>query len=144
MNELQWLNQTRMLKRPVEPSHELWPEIAARLTPHTRSARSPRSRWLPWAMAATLAAVSVFAGTLVWQQHANQATHLAAHVAPTAVTPWKPRDPHLVGAAIELNVARDQLARAIHDAPDDTYLRDMLAHANAQVRRLKQLPQRAG
>jgi hypothetical protein len=144
MNEFQWLNQTRALKQPVEPSHDLWPEIAARLSTHAESPTSQRSWLLPWAMAAALAAVSVFAGALVWQQRAAPATRLAAHVAPSATTPWKPRDPHLVGAAIELNVAREQLARAIDHAPDDAYLRDMLEHANAQVRRLKQLPQRAG
>ncbi len=144
MNEFEWLKQTRALRQPVDPPHDLWPAIAARIDTPTRSATTRTPRLLPWAMAATLAAFSMLAGVLAWQQRVSPTPPAVAHVAPAAIKPWKPRDPHLVGAAIELNIARKQLLRAIHQAPNDVYLRHMLAHANKQVRRLQQLPYRAG
>lgn len=144
MNEFEWLKQTRALRQPVDPPRDLWAGIAARIDASAKPASSRPPRLLPWAMAATLAAFSVLAGVVAWQQHAAPTPRLAVQAQPATFTPWKPRDPHLVGAAIELNIARRQLARAIRTAPDKPYLQHMLAHTNQQVERLQQLPHRAG
>ncbi len=145
MNEFEWLKQTRALRQPVDPPRDLWPGIAARIGTQAAPGSRRPPRLLPWAMAAALAALSVLAGALAWQQQVTPpAPRVATHVAPAAIRPWTPRNPHLVGAAIELNIARRQLARAIRRDPDSAYLRHMLAHANQQVRRLQQLPHRAG
>ena len=144
MNEFEWLKQTRALARPEPPRHDLWSGIAARIdTPANASTHRP-SRLLPWAMAASLAAVSMLAGALVWQQHLTPTPQLAMHAPPVQITPWKPRNPLLAGPAIELNLAQQQLARAIQRSPHDPFLRHMLAYTNAQVERLQQLPHSAG
>lgn len=143
MNEFEWLKQTRALRQPHPPSRDLWPDIAARLGTQTATPPQPARRW-PWAIAAALGAVSLLAGLLAWQQTPAPATRLAQRATPTTSTPWKPRDPHFVGAAIELNLARQQLARAIRRAPRDRYLRELLEHTNQQLLRLHQLEQRAG
>lgn len=146
MNEFEWLKQTRALRQPVEPESDLWAGIAERInTPAKTPSEVPRrARLLPWAMAASLAALSVLAGTLAWQQKPASPPQLASRATPVAATPWKPHDPRLVGAAIELNTARRQLVRAIHRAPRDTYLQHMLANTNRQLERLQQLERRAG
>lgn len=48
---LRW--QLRALRQPVEPGRDLWPDIAARLTPPRRA--RPRRAWGAWALAATIA-----------------------------------------------------------------------------------------
>lgn len=145
MNEFQWLKQTRALRQPTEPRSDLWPGIAERIGTPSQPARTHRSRLLPWAMAASLAALSVLACTLAWRQQAMPpAPHLASRSVPAATTPWKPRDPRLTGAAIELHIAHRQLTRAIRRAPHDVFLQRMLQHTNQQLVRLQQLEQRAG
>lgn len=141
MNEFEWLKQTRALATPASPHDDLWPGIAVRLTAATPVTSKPRT--LPWLMAASLAAVSVLAGTLAWQQPPLPTPRVAI-VSPNATAPWKPRDPRLTGAAIELNVARAELARAIARAPHDAYLQTLLLHTDQQLYRLKQLERRAG
>lgn len=144
MNEFEWLKQTRALKQPVEPRSDLWSGIAERIGPTAQQAPAHHSRLLPWAMAASLAALSVLAGVLAWRQQPVPTPQLATRATPATVAPWKPHDPRLTGAAIELNVARRQLVRAIHRAPRDTYLQHMLTHTNHQLERLQQLERRAG
>lgn len=164
MNEFEWLKQTRALDRPVEPRRNLWPGIAARIEATAIPSPARPSRLLPWAMAAALAALSVLAGVLAWRQQAlptmqagRQAILATATTTPphenratppfgsrATSVPWKPRDPRLAGAAIELDIARRQLVRAIHAAPRDTYLQHMLAHTDRQLDRLQQLDRRAG
>lgn len=144
MNEFEWLQQTRALNRPVSPQNDLWPGIAERLDAPAQPARR-RPHLLPWAMAASLAALSVLAGTLAWRQQVTPTPRLATRaVMPTDTPAWKPRDPRLTGAAIELHIARQQLSRAIRRAPDDVFLQRMLQHANQQLDRLQQLEHRAG
>lgn len=145
MNEFQWLRQTRALNRAEPPRHDLWPDIARRIHALAPPLRTRRQRLLPWAMAAALVMVSVLAGTLAWRMPVVPDTlQVAATVAPTAATPWKPRDPLLVGPAIELNVARRQLVQAIDQAPHDAYLREMLHYTDQQIDRLQQLEHEAG
>src|SRR5699024_8906224 len=108
----------------------------------SKTTRHPRL--LPWAMAASVAAISLLAGALAWHQPPVSAPRMATHAAPTTVTPWRPHDPRLVGAAIEINSARRALVHAIRRAPRDTYLQRMLLNTNRQLQRLQQLQHRAG
>lgn len=144
MNEFEWLKQTRALARPEPPRHDLWTGIAARINPPGETSTHRPSRLLPWAMAASLAAFSVLAGVIAWQQQTAPTPHLVMHATPAQTTPWKPRNPLLAGPAIELQLAQQQLARAIRRSPHDPFLRHMLAYTNAQVERLQQLPHDAG
>lgn len=139
MNEFEWLKQTRALGQPVPPKRDLWSGIAARIETMPRSNTPRSSRLLPWAMAASLAVVSLLAGTVVWQQSPASSAQSMART-----TPWITDNPQLQGAAIELNIARLQLARAIDKSPRSAYLRRMLKHTNQQVQRLQQLAHRAG
>lgn len=143
MNEFEWLKQTRALNELITPRSDLWPSIANRLT-SIPQAPSHGPRLLPWATAASLAAISLLAGTLALRQYAVSVPPLSASAIATATTPWKPHDPRLVGAAIELNIARRELLGAIRQAPQDTYLQHMLLDTNMQVARLQKLEQRAG
>ncbi len=145
MNEFEWLKQTRALKRPVATRRDLWPGIAQRINAAAIARPTARQRLLPWAMAAALAAISVAAGWVASRQQIVPSPRVATtRTAPQTVAPWKPRDPRLVGAAIELNTARRQLTLAIHAAPHDTFLQHMLEHTNQQLDRLQQLEHRAG
>ena len=140
MNEFEWLQQTRTLNEPVAPRNDLWPAITARLDNTATATHKPRL--LPWLMAASIATISVLAGSLAWQQSPAPAPHMA-RVSADAGAPWKPRDPRLAGAAIELNIARTELLHAIARAPGDAYLRHMLLHTDQQLYRLKHLERRA-
>ncbi|HET7266739.1 MAG TPA: hypothetical protein VFJ15_01360 [Oleiagrimonas sp.] len=144
MNEFEWLKQTRALKQPIAPRTDLWSGIAERIDPSAAPAPARRPRLLPWAMAASVAAISLLAGSLAWHQTPVSTPRMAVHSTPATVTPWRPHDPRLVGAAIELNSARRALVRAIHRAPRDTYLQRMLLNTNRQLQRLQQLQHRAG
>lgn len=145
MNEFEWLKQTRALNRAESPQNDLWPGIAQRIRASAPPARTRRQRALPWAMAAALAALSVLAGTLAWRVQVMPTTPRVATSATSAAgTPWKPRDPRLVGPAIELNLARRQLTLAIRAAPHDAYLQHMLHFTNQQIDQLQQLEHRAG
>ena|SRR5690625_1402178 len=144
MNEFEWLKQTRALRQPVAPRTDLWTGIAARIETPETSKPARRPRLLPWAMAASVAAISLLAGALVWHQPPVSTPRVATHAAPAAITPWQPRDPRLVGAAIEINSARRALVQAIRRAPRDVYLQRMLLNTNRQLQRLQQLQHRAG
>lgn len=144
MNEFEWLKQTRALKQASAPRTDLWDGIAKRIDTAAVPAQTRRQRLLPWAMAASLAALSVLAGSLAWHQQPAPSARMTTQTAPAVVTPWKPHDPRLVGAAIELNTARRALVHAIDRAPRDTYLQQMLLHTDRQLQRLQQLQRRAG
>ena len=57
-NELRW--QLRQLPRELDPPHDLWPGIEARLSPQA----APRRRW-PWVTGLAMAASLVLAVALV-------------------------------------------------------------------------------
>lgn len=138
MNEFEWLRQTRALKHPVTPRRDLWDGIAARLPPPVPATSTTRpSRWLPLAMAATLAALSVLAGSLAWQQTPQQMP--ATRIASTTIASWKPDDPRLAGAAIELHSAQLELTRAIREQPDNAWLHRMLEFTRHKQQTLQQL-----
>src|SRR5699024_5573674 len=95
MNEFEWLKQTRALRQPVAPRTDLWTGIAARIETPAAAKAARRPRLLPWAMAASVAAISLLAGALVWHQPPVSTPRVATHAAPAAITPWQPRDPRL-------------------------------------------------
>lgn len=144
MNEFEWLKQTRSLCRPAIPRHDLWAGIAARIeTPATAARPERASRWVPLAMAASLAAASLLAGTLAWNQHHLSVPSSATRPPTVAGATWKPQDPRLAGAAIELHSARMQLTQAIHHHPDSPWLRRMLEYTRHKQHTLQQLEQSA-
>jgi len=140
----------RALAQPVEPRHDLWTEIAARIE---REVPAPRRhfRWL--ALAASLACVAVLSGVIgVRLLHSNTAAHiagqpgtitqLAANAGTTAR--WRPGDPRLRGAAIELRAAQGELRQALAIAPHSEYLQQLLDRTEHQQMRLRHLDLGAG
>ncbi|GAA0906304.1 hypothetical protein KR767_02745 [Luteibacter anthropi] len=141
MNELDYLRQMRSLNRPVAPQRDLWAGIEARLDEgRPAAAVTPRQRRTrPWLMAAAIAGVAVLGGGI--------GLHL---VAPTslddmAVGPaWKPADPRLAGAAIQLDATRMELNQAMREAPDSAALQRLMLRTERQRERLRNFDKQAG
>ncbi|PWK88491.1 hypothetical protein [Fulvimonas soli] len=142
MNEFEWRRQLRDLRRPVAPRRDLWPDIEATLggldAPAARAAsRAPQ--WLAAAAVAALSLLSVGFGLLQSRRAAEPG--LATMMAPAARAAWKPSDPRLAGAAIELDAARLELRQAMRQAPDSTALQRLLERTEQQQSRLRHLDQ---
>lgn len=147
MNEFEWHRQLRDLRQSLAPQRDLWAtiEIALDDVDATRSPAAtpvhPRARRARWLVAASLAASVLLAGGIGWHlRHAPTGTSLAS----TATTPWKPTDPRLAGAAIELDAARMELQSAIQEAPDSPALQRLLNRTEHQQMQLRQLAGQAG
>lgn len=140
MNDFEWRRQLRELRAPVTPPHDLWARIDAGLGPRVAQTRSRSQGWL---LAASFAGLSLLAVSLSLCQHRlsdqPQATATAA-----AQGRWKPEDPRLAGAAIELDAARLELQQAMEQAPQSQALRRLLSRNRQQQSRLRQLDQQAG
>lgn len=144
MNDFEWRRQLRELRQPQAPRRDLWADIERSLErpipasgPHAHIAASSRAAWL---FAVGLAAVTVLAVGL---------TRLAPATAPVTadlatVPAWKPDDPRLAGAAIELTAARYELRQALQQSPDSAALRRLLERTEQQESRLRQLGHDAG
>jgi hypothetical protein len=137
----------RALSRTVEPARDLWPQIAARIEAQPRT--SHRLQWL--AMAASLAAVAVLAGVFgTRMMQAGRAPATAAHssafvaAADPSINHWKPADPRLRGAAVELRAAQGELKQALAIAPHADYLQQLLERTERQQSRLQRLERDAG
>ena len=133
----------RALAQPVEPQHDLWPAIAARIEKHPHAPH--RMRW--FALAASLACVAVLAGVIAIRMlhPAQPATTPAQIAAAGATTPhWKPADPRLRGAAVELRAAQGELQQALAIAPHSPYLQRLLQDTEHQQSRLRRLETDAG
>jgi hypothetical protein len=140
MNEFEWLRQMRELNQPVAPRNDLWARIDAALdettpaettvvTPIKPAHRQPQV----WAVAASIAALIVLACGITWR--AQPASQEAPSVALNTVdqsAPWKPSDPRLAGAALELDAARMELQQAIQQAPNSPALQRLLQRTDAQ------------
>lgn len=141
MNEFEWHRQMRALREPVSPRRDLWADIEAKLdaavdTP-AAPARAPRhQRWL---LAASFAGLSLLAVGL------NQRLRVEAPAAPEAhaVEAWKPTDPRLAGAAVELDAARMELQQAIQQAPHSPALQRLLDLTEKRQSQLRQLERQA-
>src|ERR1700754_304370 len=139
MNELDYLRQMRSLNRPVVPHRDLWAGIEARLDEAPSAATVRRHRARPWLMAAAIAGVAVLGGGL--------GLHLVAppgNGGMAAGPAWKPSDPRLSGAAVELDAARMELTQAIQDSPDSAALQRLLLRTERQRDRLRNLEKQAG
>ncbi|MGN2246989.1 hypothetical protein ACFWZ3_09890 [Frateuria sp. GZRR35] len=140
MNEFEWRRQLRELRAPVAPRHDLWMRIDAALEPAEPVRSSSRPGWL---LAASFAGLSLLAVSLSLRQR-----HLLEHpqttVTASAQAPWKPDDPRLAGAAIELDAARLELRQALELAPHSPALQRLLSRTRQQQSRLRQLDQQAG
>ena len=147
MNDFEWRRQLRDLRQPQAPRRDLWADIE-RAIDATSQASAPApvvvqrrtgSR-ASWFLAAGWAAATVLAIGLARLQPAMApaTTDLAA-----AAT-WKPDDPRLAGAAIELGAAQIELRQAIEQAPDSAALQRLLQRTEQQQSRLRQLGHDAG
>jgi hypothetical protein len=155
MNEFEWLRQTRDLNRPVAPRNDLWARIDAAIdnaTPAAAETPTPtikraRHRQV-WALAASVAAVMVIAGGMVWRTHtvAPPAQSIATANKPNIENaPWKPNDPRFAGAAVEFGAARMELQQAMQQAPDSPALQRLLQRTEQQQTQLReQLEKQAG
>ncbi|MET4676100.1 hypothetical protein [Luteibacter sp. ME-Dv--P-043b] len=142
MNELDYLRQMRSLNRPVTPHRDLWADIDARLDESTARAAlaAPRRRRAqPWLMAAAIAGVAVLGGGL--------GLHLVGPAGGDGLASrqvWKPSDPRLSGAAVELDAAHMELTQAMQDSPESPALQRLLLRTERQRDRLRNLEKQAG
>lgn len=136
------------LRRDAEPARDLWPGIAARLTPQTAAARPPRRIW-PFAMAASLLLalglarqsgpeqvrpVAVAApGSAVTTPVASEAEALTMHYqaalreidARAASASWQP-------GLEALDRGAQQVLAALHHSPQSTQLLEQLRQIYAR------------
>ena len=146
MNDFEWRQQMRQLRQPVRPSAHLWQRIDAALDAPAPAATSP-ARPVPmqrWLLAASLAGLIVLAGGLAWRLQQGAPAAPAIAEAPTSAKPWKPTDPRLSGAAIELNAAQIELSQAMQQAPHSAALQRLLARTEQQQSQLRQMEREAG
>jgi hypothetical protein len=139
MNELEYLRQMRSLNRPVAPRRDLWTGIEARLDEAPVAAAPRRRRAQPWLMAAAIAGVAILGGSV--------GLHLVAPTGSDSIASeshWKPTDPRLSGAAVELDAARMELTQAMQDSPDSAALQRLLLKTERQRDRLRNLEKQAG
>jgi hypothetical protein len=140
MNEFEWLRQMRDLNQPAAPRNDLWARIDAALdeasaiettvvTPDKPTHRHPQ----------------VLACGMTWRvQLASPSAQSVALKSAAGNTPWKPSDPRLAGAAVELDAARMELQQAIQQAPDSPALQRLLQRTDAQQTMLRELEKHAG
>ncbi|WP_266158552.1 hypothetical protein [Dyella silvatica] len=149
MNEFEWRRQMRALREPVSPARDLWSEIDAKLDAadavqdtSAPSASSHRRRWL---LAASIAGLVLLAGGMVRQLNQTQPSPATSL---TATTPdnarWKPTDPRLAGAAIQLDAAKMELQQAMQQAPGSVALQRLLARTEQQQSQLRHREHQAG
>jgi hypothetical protein len=146
MNEFEWRRQMRDLRQPRMPARDLWPAIDAALddTAIAReaasTARAPSSTRRHWLLGAGLAASLLLACGVGWHMLQTPAGKVDNGV---AMSTWKPADPRLAGAAIELDAARMELELAMQQAPDSAALQRLLHRTQQQQTKLRHLTDRA-
>jgi hypothetical protein len=141
MNEFEWHRQMRALREPASPRRDLWADIEAKLDVPAAAAtpaRAPRRQG--WLLAASFAGLSLLAIGV------NQRLRVDAPAGPEAhkVEAWKPADPRLAGAAVELDAARMELQQAIQQAPHSPALQRLLDLTQKRQSQLRLLEQQAG
>ncbi len=136
MNQFQWLAQTRALRTDHLPSRDLWPDIASRLASRRHEPQA-RGR-LPWLAAAATILLGLGFG--------YAALHGPAVPTPLVLNDagarWKPEDPRLAGAAIELQAAQAQIRLALQAQPGATYLEHIQRLTRDQQQRLRRYTRR--
>ncbi|WP_049621909.1 hypothetical protein [Frateuria defendens] len=141
MNEFEWRRPLQDLRRPVSPRPELWTRIDAALdTPRAAAAPARASRRQAWLAAAGFAGLSLLAVGLGLLQPRHGA-ELASSAPGAGHRPWKPDDPRLAGAAVELDAARMELQQALRHSPDAAVLQRLLERTDRQQSQLRRLDQ---
>ena len=151
MNEFAWRRQLRDLRQPLSPPDDLWTSIDARLgeltplqvAPPTARAQPPSIRRRRRFGAAVLAASIVLSAAVSWHWLRPAAAPMPVINAATFAH-WKPADPRLAGATIELDAARMELRQALQQAPHSAALQRLLTRTERQQFRLQQLGREAG
>lgn len=142
MNEFEWHRQMRALREPVSPRRDLWADIEAKLDAGSPTAAvAPRARRShAWLLAASFAGLSLLAVAVNHQLRVEAPATLEAQVPVN----WKPADPRLAGAAVELDAARIELQQAIQQAPHSPALQRLLDRTAKRQSQLRQMEQQAG
>ena len=135
MNKSSWLEQLAALRQPVSPPPALWQRIEQHIEASTSRVRT-RHAATPWLLAASLAAVTFLALGVSHQRPPPNWAH--------ATPAWKPTDPRLAGAAIELNAAQLELRQALRQAPSSAALQQLLQRTERQQARLRHFELEAG
>ncbi|HEX7815640.1 hypothetical protein [Dyella sp.] len=151
MNEFEWHRQMRTLREPVAPQRDLWTQIDAALDAARPEASTPSARRRPraWLLAASVAGLALLAGGLAfqWQREQAQVPTTVANTTPSStpsdVTRWKPNDPRLAGAAVELDAAQMELRQALKQAPDSVALQRLLDRTEQQQAQLRHMENQA-
>jgi ferric-dicitrate binding protein FerR (iron transport regulator) len=149
MNEFEWRRQMRALREPVSPARDLWAQIDAKLDAAQAtqdipapSASPHRRRWL---LAASFAGLILLAGGIGRQLYQTQPSPAASLTAATTDDMrWKPTDPRLAGAAIQLDAAKMELQQAMQQAPGSVALQRLLARTEQQQSQLRHMEHQAG
>ena len=151
MTDFEIQRRLRDLRGPVEPSRDLWPGIATRLTAAPVPAALPSRRRLPLALAAgvTLAAL---AGVLAIALQRQPVERPLAETDPAAL-PGVGRvpldqvpggDPRLAGATLVIDSAQAQLEAAMEQQPEAVFLVGLLNRTHAQRMKLERIGAQAG
>jgi hypothetical protein len=146
MNEFEWLRQTRALREPVTPRRDLWPDLDTALDAAQAAipaASKPSRRRQGWLLAASFAGLAIFAGSVVIHLRDQPAAPKSADVTPE-VARWRPTDPRLAGAAVELDAANMELRQAMEQAPSSPALQRLLYRTQKQQSQLRQMEHQAG
>ncbi|MEO9077762.1 MAG: hypothetical protein ABI268_00485 [Rhodanobacter sp.] len=143
MNEFEWRQQLRALRQPLAPQHDLWHSIDAALDACATELADTRSHSArsPWLLRASVAASLLVIAGIGWHLLAPARTPLLTPIASTH--PWRPADPRLAGAAIELDAAQLELQLAIQQAPTSPALQRLLDRTERQQAQLRQLTKQA-
>ncbi len=151
MNEFEWRRQMRDLRQPVTPQRDLWTSLDAALDDAERmdaptiqaSPVHPSRHRQRWLVAVSLVASVLLVAGIGWHRLQESTASSLARVS-TAPASWKPADPRLAGAAIELDAARMELQLAIQQAPHSPALQRLLDRTELQQTQLRQLANQAG
>ncbi|WP_430391345.1 hypothetical protein [Dyella sp. 20L07] len=146
MNEFEWLRQTRALREPVTPTRDLWPDLDAALDAaqtDTSTTSKPSRRHQGWLLAASVAGMAIFAGSIVIHLRDQPSATQSAQATPD-VARWRPTDPRLAGAAVQLDAANMELRQAMEQAPDSPALQRLLYRTQKQQSQLRQMEHQAG
>lgn len=149
MNEFEWRRQMHSLRQPLAPQRDLWASIDAALGAAERSgapanpAPHQPGHHRRWLVAAGLAASLLLAGGIGWRL-LQAPTVMPVAGSTKSPANWKPSDPRLAGAAIELDAARMELQLAIRQAPDSPALQRLLERTEHQQTQLRRLASQAG
>ena len=134
-NEFEWRSEMRKLGGSIEPTRDLWPNIATQIA---AQATTRQNRWqIAFALAATL--VIAFAAGFVAQRGNWQSLNADSRLppaGPSALAWAQPRDAKLAAAARDLDDASAQIQQALEQHPDAVFLVGLLNRANGQRMRL--------